>query len=81
MKLETDLKRIKKLAGEREDENIRFRTFLKSSDSEELDVLVHSLSEEISKQIDCCSCGRIRFGDEMCFSHRPDNVRIVRLPR
>jgi Fe-S-cluster containining protein len=59
MKLETSIRRIKKLAKKRDDENWRFRSFLKSIDLsiEELDAIVHRHYETVSKQIDCCECG------------------------
>ena len=56
MKLETDLKTIKRLAEEREDENWRFRTFLKQCDNKEIDAIVHRLLEGIAPQIDCSTC-------------------------
>ncbi len=59
MKLQTDPKVVAKLAEEREDENWRFRSFLKGIDLEieELDAIVHGYYEAVSKQIDCCACG------------------------
>jgi hypothetical protein len=59
MKLLTDLKMIAKLAEERNDENWRFRTFLKNMDMEieEIDAIVHRHYEEVAGQIDCCACG------------------------
>jgi Fe-S-cluster containining protein len=59
MKLETNIQRIKKFAEQRDDENWRFRSFLKNIDLsiEELDAIVHRHYETVSKQIDCCECG------------------------
>ena len=59
MKLESDPNRVKRLAEEREDENWRFRTFLKGIDLEiqELDAIVHRHYEDVARQIDCCACG------------------------
>lgn len=59
MHLQTDPKVVAKLAEEREDENWRFRSFLKGVDLEveELDAVVHSHYEAVSKQINCCACG------------------------
>ncbi|MFO7986690.1 MAG: YkgJ family cysteine cluster protein [Desulfatiglandaceae bacterium] len=59
MKLESDPKVVKRLAEEREDENWRFRSFLKGIDlkTEELDAMVHRLYEEAAGRIDCCACG------------------------
>lgn len=57
MELELDLKVIKRLGKELEDENFDFRTFLKGCDSDEVDEIVHNLHQEISAQIDCTQCG------------------------
>ena len=59
MKLQTDPKVVVKLAGEREDANWRFRSFLKGIDLEieELDAIVHRHYEDVVRQIDCCACG------------------------
>ncbi len=64
MELETDLKRIARLAEEREDENWAFRSYLKMVEMtpEEMDALVHRHYEEVSNQIDCgacCNCCRV----------------------
>ena len=58
MKLETDPKVVMKLAAEREEENWKLRSFLKSIDIgiEDLDAIVHKHYEDISGQIDCTSC-------------------------
>ena len=55
--METDSKKIKKLAKEKEDENWRFRTFLKVYDINNLDSIVHKLFRQFSKTIDCTTCG------------------------
>jgi Fe-S-cluster containining protein len=55
--METDLTKIKNQAKEKEDENWRFRTFLKIYDDTNLDSIVHKLLEQVSKAIDCTSCG------------------------
>lgn len=58
-KLEIDLEKIQKLAKQREEENWKFRSFLKGSDypSEKIDEIVHDLTQEISSRIDCTKCG------------------------
>jgi len=58
MKLETDPESVMKLAAEREEENWKFRSFLKSIDIgiEDYDAIVHKHYENISRQIDCTSC-------------------------
>jgi len=58
MKIETDLKKIEKIARKNEDENWEFRSFLKGSHMEidEMDFLVHRLFELVSKEIDCKMC-------------------------
>ncbi len=59
MKLQTDPKVVAKLAEQRQDQNWRFRAFLKGADLtvEELDAIVHRHYEAVSRQIDCCACG------------------------
>ncbi len=50
---------VAELAAEREDENWRFRTFLKGIDLdvEELDAIVHRHYDDVASRIDCCACG------------------------
>jgi Fe-S-cluster containining protein len=55
--LETDLEKIRELGHLREDENQRFRAFLKNRNTHKLDLLVHRLNEEIAPHIDCTACG------------------------
>ena len=57
MNLETNLSKIKQIAAKREDENFRFRAFLKSRDGEKIDSIVHRLHAKIVPLIDCASCG------------------------
>jgi hypothetical protein len=58
-KIITDLAFIKTKALEREDENIRFRSYLKFHElsSEEIDAIVHDILADVSLQIDCTKCG------------------------
>ena len=53
----TDLSKIKHLASVRENENFRFRTFLKCGDSDRIDSIVHKLHDEITESINCSTCG------------------------
>lgn len=57
MALHTDPKVVARLAGEKEDENWRFRTFLKGVGIKKIDAAVHRHYEEVAAKIDCCSCG------------------------
>jgi Fe-S-cluster containining protein len=56
--IETDLKYIEEIAAEGEDENWEFRTFLKQLDmaTEEIDAIVHQITDEVTSQIDCTKC-------------------------
>ena len=56
--LETDPARIAALAKEREDENWRFRAFLKGCDipGGRIDRIVHRLYQEVAAGIDCTAC-------------------------
>ena len=55
--LETNLSKIQQIASVREDENYRFRRFLKSKESDKVDKIVHRLHDELTRQIDCTLCG------------------------
>ena len=58
MDIETDIQRITSLAKIKEDENWRFRTFLKSADLSirKLDSIVREHYEFVAERIDCCTC-------------------------
>jgi len=58
MDIETDGERIRALASAKEDENWRFRAYLKGVDLPDaaLDRLVRRRLEEIAPRIDCCAC-------------------------
>jgi Fe-S-cluster containining protein len=53
----TDLATIKRLGKTNENVNYRFRTFLKSKDSDRLDRTVKELFLFYSSKIDCTKCG------------------------
>ena len=53
----TDIELIEKIAEEREEENWRFRTYLKGCDIDEVDEIFHRLYEEVAPQVDCQKCG------------------------
>jgi Fe-S-cluster containining protein len=55
--MKTDLVRIQKIAKEKEDENWKFRTFLKCYEGKKIDSIVHRLFKKISDEIDCTTCG------------------------
>jgi Fe-S-cluster containining protein len=55
--LETDLEKIRELGHLREDENQRFRDFIKHRNVHKTDLLVQKLNDEIAPQIDCTTCG------------------------
>jgi Fe-S-cluster containining protein len=58
MKLETDIQRIQQLAQQRKEDNWAFRCFLKGSDLSirSIDLKVHGLFREVSREIDCTKC-------------------------
>ena len=59
MKVETDIKRIEMLAAQKEDDNWKFRCFLKRRcdlPSEEIDALFQRFSEDVTREIDCTEC-------------------------
>ena len=55
--MEINLEKIARLAEQREDENYRFRVFLKGQDDDQIDIMVHKMDKEIRSQIDCDKCG------------------------
>lgn len=56
--METNLEKIKELSKRKEDENWKFRSFLKWTDIPErrIDSIVHGLYQEASKVINCRTC-------------------------
>ncbi len=57
MDIELDLEKIKKLGELHENENLKFRTFLKQNSDNKVDRIVHGLNREVSALIDCTTCG------------------------
>ena len=55
--LETDLEKIKTLAIIREEENNKFRRYLKNRNVHKTDMLVQQLNADIAPRIDCTACG------------------------
>ena len=76
MKVEIDLNKIASLGEINEKENIRFRSYLKNLDIriDELDKLVHSINDDVTRQIDCTECANC------CKSKRPvlDTADIIK---
>jgi len=58
MYIEKDLEKIKKTAKIKEQENIKFRSYLKWIDMEsaEIDSVVHKIYNEVIENIDCTKC-------------------------
>ena len=59
MKIEIDLEKIKSAGKQKDDENWKFRAYLKGLDIEEaeLDKIVHQINDKVTSQIDCTECG------------------------
>lgn len=78
MKLETEPKAIMKLAADREEDNWRFRSFLKGIDldDEYLDAMVHKHYKAVSDQIDCTSCANCCRELQLVLTH-DDVVRLA----
>ncbi len=53
----TDLNRLRILGKKKEDQNFRFRAFLKMKDEDKIDKIVHQLNQEYTAKIDCTQCG------------------------
>jgi uncharacterized protein len=45
------------MSKKKENENYRFRTFLKGQHDAKVDKLVHRINKEVEAQIDCTLCG------------------------
>ena len=54
--IETDLSRINQLAQEHDEENWDFRSWLKQNAPDNIDGIVHALSEKCFALIDCKQC-------------------------
>lgn len=54
--MQTKIRKIKRLAKRKRDENWSFRSFLKTCNGDEMDAIVHRLYREISSKIDCRAC-------------------------
>ena len=56
--MELDIDKIKKLSKKKENENFRFRAFLKSGEipEDQLDQIVNTLYHQVSSEIDCTMC-------------------------
>ena len=74
MKIELDLNVIEKNARIREDQNFRFRSFLKGQDSKRVDELVHRLYEEVTGKIDCTECANCCLALETFFTKKEIGV-------
>lgn len=55
--VEIDLSKIEKLSIRKENENFKFRAFLRGHEPSEVDRTVHRLNRIISREIDCTECG------------------------
>jgi len=55
--LELGLNKIALMGGQKEEENLDLRIFLKGQETEKVDEIVHQLDIEIKSQIDCQKCG------------------------
>jgi len=52
-----DIEKIERISQKKENENFRFRGFLKGQDNEKIDRIVSRLHKDISGLIDCTTCG------------------------
>ena len=55
--IETDLTKITTFSTQHENENDRFKLFVKESNGDQIDSMVDQINETVSTQIDCTSCG------------------------
>lgn len=66
MFLELNIEKIERISQRKENENYRFRSFLKGQDDDKIDWIVSRLHKDISGQIDCTTCGNC------CVKLKPD---------
>jgi predicted hydrolase (HD superfamily) len=61
MDIQGDLRIIDRVAIEKEEENWKFRSFLKQFDYEidKLDAIEHQITDEVSARIDCTDVGNV----------------------
>ena len=76
IKIETDLAKIKKVSKLKEEENFKFRSFLKWQEPDEIDALVHKLYEDVLEHIDCTECANCCIELETCFN-RNELVKLT----
>lgn len=69
MNIETDLNIIKRNAKIREEENFKFRSFLKGQDKDKIDQIVFELYEKVLEHIDCTKCANCCIELETCFQN------------
>lgn len=67
MKIELDLNIVKRNGKIREEENFRFRSYLKWQDFDKIDEVVHDLYLKVLDHIDCTECGNCCIELETCF--------------
>ena len=54
--MEIDINNLKRISEEKEDENWKFRSFLKNQSSKKVDAAAHELYRKFSSEIDCRLC-------------------------
>ena len=67
MKLEHNINGIKKNGKLKEEQNLRFRSFLKGQNSDKVDNIVHELYAEVLKSFECTECANCCIELETCF--------------
>lgn len=79
--VEMDLSKIEKLSIRKENENFKFRAFLRGFEPSEVDRIVHRLNRSVSRAIDCTECGNCCHSlvpgvteEEICTLAAHDNV-------
>lgn len=70
IEIDIDIEKVEKLGKLREDENFKFRAFLKGQDPDSIDKIVHRLNIEISNQIDCTACGNCCMKLKPCITEK-----------
>jgi uncharacterized protein len=71
-----DLEKLRLDAAAKEEENLHFRDYLRARDSDQVDVLVHRLNDEITPRIDCTACGNC-CRSLIIHTERPEHERLA----
>lgn len=71
--LELNIEEISRLSKQNENENFKFRSFLKGQDSNNIDKIVHRIYNEIIGLVDCTDCANCCKQLRICLTYKDIN--------